>query len=152
MTGRCLIINEWIFHDLLGENGLDAQSESVEFLAKLISGPDKIAVLEGSAWTNKANLLMTSNDPAISRLSKLLRNSLLLDPNNCRLVNHTEISPLPAEFNQIDLKEDLYLFETFFAVAADLIVTSDERLCDKVKGIESVKLVLRNEFLKDYLS
>lgn len=152
MQSRCLVINEWLLHDLRGENGLQAQSESMEFLEKLIDGPDQVAVLRDSLWMSKAYYLMTSNDFVIRELAKRLNLGLLLNSDNCRIVERSEIFTLPEELNQIDLKEDRYLFETYFAVNADLIVTSDERLCDKVTGVTSVKMVLRNDFLKNYPS
>ncbi len=150
MASRCLVINEWLFHDLQGHNQPETQLETAEFLQKLIDGPDRIAVLRDSAWMNKAYQLMKSDDFVIRELAKLLNCGLLLNSSNCQFVELSEVLPLPKELNQIDLKEDQYLFETYFAANADLIVTSDERLCDKVASVESVKLVLRNEFLKDY--
>lgn len=152
MAARCLVINEWLFHDLQGHNQPEAQLEAAEFLQKLIDGPDRIAVLRDSAWMNKAYQLMKSGDPLISALARQLNLGLLINSSNCQIVELSEILPLPKELNQIDLKEDKYLFETFFAVGADLIITSDQRLYDKVAGVESVKLVMRNEFLKDYLN
>lgn len=155
MTGRCLVINEWLFHDLQGDNqseAPEAQIEAGEFLQKLIDGPDQVAVLRDSAWINKAYQLMKNDDLVIRQLAKRLNIGLLLNSSNCRIVELSEISPLPDELNQIDLKEDKYLFETYFAAEAELIVTSDEKLIAKVASVESVKLVLRDEFLKDYKS
>ena len=151
MTAQCLVINEWLIHDLQGDNSQEARAESAEFLEKLIDGPDRIAVLRDSAWMNKAYQLMKHYDPVVLALAKLLNLGLLLNSNNCRIVELSEVSPLPEELNQLDLKEDKYLFETYYAVGADVIVTSDKRLLDKLAGIESVKLILRDDFLEDYL-
>ena len=103
MTARCLVINEWLFHDLQGDNQSEAQIEAVEFLQKLIDGPDQVAVLRDSAWINKAYQLMKHYDPVVLTLARLLNLSLLSDQKNCRFVELSEVSPLPEEFNQIDL-------------------------------------------------
>ncbi len=150
MAARCLIINEWLLHDLQGDNAPEAQAASAEFLEKLINGPDHIAVLRDSAWLNKAYQMMKHHDPVVLGLAKLLNLGLLTNSTNCRFVELSEVRALPEDLTQIDLKEDRYLFETYFAVNADCIVTSDKRLMEKVAGTTSTKLVFRDDLLKNY--
>lgn len=83
---------------------------------------------------------------------KVLNQGLLRDSNNCFILGQHELTPLPEELRQIDLKEDAYLFETYFAANADLIVTTDGRLIEKVAAIKSLNLILRDQFLRDYLA
>ncbi|MBU0519238.1 hypothetical protein KKA00_03665 [bacterium] len=54
MSKRCFVVNEWLLNDLLGENGKYAGEESFWFLKKLKRKCDKIVVLTGSPWAEKA--------------------------------------------------------------------------------------------------
>lgn len=151
MPSRTFVLNEWFLHDLRGDNGKAAQRESALLLERLIENPDRITVLQGSAWMTKAYRLMKHHDPLVLELGKVLNQGLLRDSNNCVILGQHELTPLPEELRRIDLKEDAYLFETYFAASADLIVTTDGRLIEKVAPIESLNLILRDEFLRDYL-
>lgn len=58
MSSRCFVLNEWLLHDLRGDNAEIAQEESYKFLIRLIERCDRIAVLRGSPWIQKAYELM----------------------------------------------------------------------------------------------
>ena len=58
-----LVINEWIFHDLLGENGLEAYAEADRFIRKLFQSDDWIVMPSEQRWKSKAYQLMTSPHP-----------------------------------------------------------------------------------------
>jgi len=143
-------LNEWILHDLGGDNGQQLQTESFGFLQALIQKPDRIAVLIGSPWVVKAYRLMKHHHPLVLQIGKLLHLSVLLDNDKCLQLTSLDLAPLPDELNVLDLKNDKYLFDLYYSANADLIVTSDMRLIDKVKHVEGVRLVLRDDFLKDY--
>lgn len=49
-----LVINEWIFHDLLGENGADKVRETTRFVNKLDRSDDKVVVPLKNRWREKA--------------------------------------------------------------------------------------------------
>ena len=56
-----VVLNEWIFHDLLGENGEVAQRESVEFLKVFHSSRHKLVLPKESRWTEKAYRLIETD-------------------------------------------------------------------------------------------
>ena len=149
---QLIVLNEWIFHDLGGGNGRNSQIESFEFLEALIQKPDRIAVLIGSPWITKAYRLMKHHDPLVLAMGKTLNQSVLLDQNKCLQLTPHDLVVLPVELQEIDLKNDKYLFDVFYSANAELIVTSDRRLIEKVTGVESVHLVLRENFLENYLA
>lgn len=152
MPSRCFVLNEWFLHDLRGDNGVLRQEESASLLQVLIKGPDRIAVLRGSEWMAKAYRLMKHHDRLVLELGKVLSQGLILNSDNCSIIGQGDLRPLPEELAQIELKEDAYLFETYYAVSADLLVTSDRRLVDKVSTIQNLNLILRDEFLEGYLA
>ena len=60
-----LVINEWIFHDLLGENGTKAFAETDKFIRKLFQSDDWIVMPSEQRWRGKAYQLMISPSPGI---------------------------------------------------------------------------------------
>jgi len=152
VPSRLIVLNEWLLHDLRGDNGRDFQSQSFEFLQALIQKPDRIAVLRASPWVTKAYNLMKHHDPLVLEIAKLLHKGILLDLSKCLQLNRHDLIPLPVALQHIELKEDKYLFDLCHSANADLIVTSDTRLIEKVALIEEIRLALRQEFLSEYLA
>ena len=73
-----LILNEWIFHDLLGENGAAAQRETATFLNGFYLSADKLVLPTERRWMQKAYQLMTQTSPMLVQISKQFQ-SLLQD-------------------------------------------------------------------------
>ena len=152
-----LIINEWLIHDLSGDNGLMAQEESAKFLIKLAASIDQIVILEKSPWMTKAYKLMTKTGAKERILSRLLHREILLNSEKCHRVNSSDVKPIPQNLqNLIDAgqvdSDDYYLFQLYYSTNVDLIITSDIRLRDALSQINDIRIRLRNDFLKEYLA
>ena len=145
-----IVLNEWILNDLRGDNGRGAQEESFEFLQALRISPERIAVLRGTPWLIKAYRLMKHSDPFVQSLGKFINQAFLLDLEKCLSLSEFDIVPLPEGLREVDLKNDRYLFEIYYTARADVIVTTDERLIEKVRMIEGLQLALRNDFLRTF--
>ena len=74
---KTLVINEWLFHDVTGENGQSAQSETERFLRGFEQRSDRFAVLWGSPWIKKSHDLMTYNDIGVESLSILIQSAFI---------------------------------------------------------------------------
>jgi hypothetical protein len=48
-----LILDEWLIHDLQGENGFERQSESFQFLERVKERCDKVVFVRGSKFLEK---------------------------------------------------------------------------------------------------
>jgi len=148
-----IVLNEWVIHDLRGENGSLAQRQSAEFLQLFQRSADHIVVLRRSPWTTKAFNLMTVSTPPVRILSKFLHLSILQDSLKCRYVEAEEIQPLPWDLAEQIPNDDAYLFQTALAVVAPIIVTSDVRLIERVATLareRGVQMRQRDEFLAGY--
>ncbi len=146
------VINEWIFHDLQGENGTKAQEEAYEFMQTLVSGSDQIAALRGTTWTQKAYALMKESDPSMRMLSKYLHLAIIQDLRKCVLLNQAEVKPLAEEIREQIPQKDRYLFDTSNTVAKAPIITGDRRLIEMVKQAQiDFDLRHRDNFLEEYL-
>jgi hypothetical protein len=149
-----LIINEWLFHDLGGENGREAQERAYEFLLALRDGDDCIAALRPSRWMDKAYALMKVTSPEIRILSKLLHLGILLDSAKCLYVEADNLDDLPVPLAEEVPGDDAYLFQTALAIGAKVIVTSDKRLIGLAGSAPEfdIQLRLRDEFIAEYLN
>ena len=150
MTSKLFVINEWLLEDLLGTNNQTRQEESFRFIEALREKPDRIAVLRGSPWTDKAFKLMKHQDLIIRRLSKYLWLSILYDASKCVWLDRDELKNLPDEVKTQSPEEDLYLVEIYFSVGANALITTDQKLF-RALSATSIHVNLRDDFLKDYL-
>ena len=64
-----LVLNEWVFHDLLFENGDPAFQETAQFLVAFGESEDILVIPAEERWKRKAFQLMTMSDtpPEISQ-------------------------------------------------------------------------------------
>jgi hypothetical protein len=147
-ASRKFVVNEWLLHNLRGDNGEEAQREAERFLTTLWEQCDRLVVLWGSPWMRKAFALMKIPDEPIRQLSKLLQ-TLLRDAQECCLFHPDEVPPLPAWGGQVR-PDDRYLVRVFCAAGVDVLATSDEPLREALE--EHMQVASRDAFLAQYLS
>ena len=144
-----LLINEWIFHDLLGENGPQKYEVTADFLKRLFQSDDWITLPHEQRWRSKAFQLMTSTTPRLRQISQLFHR-LLRDSDRCIIVNPDDIPAAPeGEYDWVP-EEDVYLIEAYVAANADLLVTTDETLFDRVIEHGQFNCRMRDDFLAGY--
>lgn len=151
MSSQCFIIDEWLLHDLRGDNNSKAQQESYNFLRRLKEKCDRIAISTGSPWMGKAYELMKHGNPSVRTLSKCLHDVILRDLEKCQLLDKSEVKSIPEDLRGLVPQEDLYLVETFYSVGASALVTTDRELYKLLSTDQNMSIRLRDDFLKDYL-
>lgn len=146
------VVNEWIFHDIDGGNGLNAQERVRVFLEAFLRGPDQLVILRESPWTRKAWQLWTHQDVAVQLLSKLLHVGILIDSAKCRHLGTHELADLPPALAAQVPGKDAYLFQVALAANAACIITTDERLTSLVTnaGEFGIELILRDDWYRRY--
>ncbi len=146
-----LVLNEWIFHDLLGENGVDAQREAAAFLNALYSSSDKLVLPSELRWMQKAYQLMTLTNPLLRRSSKQFQ-SLLRDSERTLDSRRLGEVDIPGELLVKLPDEDVYLVSAYLAAGADKLITTDQPLSDSLDDTDLVSCQMRDNFLSNYLS
>ena len=144
-----LVLNEWIFHDLLGENGVEAQREAVEFLRKFHSTCHKLVLPKEPRWTQKAYRLMTQTDARLRGISKQFH-SLIRNSDRVIDVRNTAPEHVPEEIHLCLPAEDEYLVTAYLSAGANSLVTADRPLYDALVDSAEVSCRLRDEFLTEY--
>ena len=156
MDGRLLVINEWLIHDLLGDNGADAQRESARFLVAFEQSDDAIAVLHDSPWMEKIYELMRQTGaqtaaPLMRRASiRILR--LIRSDDKCLYLYQPAIDAanIPQDAIAAAPQEDIYLIQLYYAAHADLLITTDHGLHSAFAPRQDVAVIFRNDFLPNY--
>jgi hypothetical protein len=145
------VLNEWVFHDLLGENGDDTFKETGRFLVSFHRSDDRLVTPPKRRWNEKAYRLMQTTDPRGRQISQAFH-SLLRDSN--RAVRHTpeDLPAISQELQELTPPEDLYLVLAYVATDADLLVTTDEKLHSALAQRPEVDCQLRNDFLVSYMA
>ena len=146
-----LVLNEWVFHDLLGENGAPAFEETTAFLVAFQRSNDKLIVPAEVRWREKAFRLMQLSDLRGRAISKLFQ-SLLRDADRS-----IWIPPGELEIRYRDRipdqtpPEDVYLVIAYLSGEADLLVTTDQPLFDALWETDAINCLIRDDFMHAYL-
>ena len=143
------VLNEWVFHDLLGENGGDAFKKTAEFLTSFDRSTDKLVIPTEERWTQKAYLLMRMTDVRGRQVSKIFR-SLLLNSDRAVRLTPEDLPQIAQELQDQAPPEDLYLVLAYVATNADHLITTDEKLHSALDQHDEVNCRLRDEFLTSY--
>ena len=145
-----VVLNEWVFHDLLGDNGSESQRETANFLTVFFSSSDMLAVPPEPRWMRKAYQLMTLTDSQL-RNTSLQFHTLLQDLDRVRYARIEQQEPVPQELLARTPEEDIYLVSAYLTANADTLVTTDTALHDALSDSDVVACRMRDEFLAEYL-
>ena len=151
MPSTPLILNEWVIHDLYGENGVSRQMETYQFLVRVEGKCDHLVLLRGSPWMTKAYKLMKEPSANLRLISKFLRNTFLFNASKCRIVETNEIPALPSDLQSIVPSDDSYLISLQMLVPKSILVTTDEKLITALSSKPHFVTCLRDEFIKNYM-
>ena len=77
---------------------------------------------------------------------------LILNSDRALLVTTRNLPPIAQKLQEQTPPEDLYLVLAYVATAADLLVTTDEKLHSALAQHDGVNSQLRNEFLTSYMA
>ena len=146
-----IIINEWILHDLKGDNGEERKRRAEKFLLKILEKCDKIAVGENSPFVKK---LWKFSKHFESRTIRILKNAFLLNSQKTIYFSQKELETqsskhkIPEKVKQ----DDVYLLELYNLVKEEnrVILTSDTKLAQTI-GEAGYNVELEDDFLKRYL-
>ena len=144
-----LVLNEWVFHDLLFENDEPAFHETAQFLDAFEKSQDVLVIPAEERWKRKAFQLMTMSDTRQRVVSKLLH-SLMLDADRTIIIQPEEDPPVPQELLDRLPSEDGYLVLAYVSAGADLLVTTDRGLFCSIDEHDDVNCRMREDFMPWY--
>ena len=144
-----LVLNEWVFHDLLLDNGEAAFQETAKFLIAFRESEDILVIPAEERWKRKAFQLMTMTDTRQRLVSRLLH-SLLRDSDRTIRTQPEENPPIPQELLDRLPCADVYLVLAYLAAGADLLITTDRGLSGAIGEHDDVNCRMREQLLAEY--
>jgi hypothetical protein len=143
------VIDEWVFHDLAGDNGEERRKEALGFLHHLKRICDHMAAPRGSPWAKKLCMFIehANRSAALVALRNFLK-SVLLDA--CKVRLSADLPSIEEPVNGCVPSKDRYLVQVSRALDAEALVTTDSSLLEACAKV-GVKAVGRDEFLRAYL-
>jgi hypothetical protein len=144
-----LVLNEWVFHDLLFENDDPAFQETAQFLVDFAESEDVLVIPAEERWKRKAFQLMTMSDTRRRVVSRLLR-SLMLDADRAIQIQPEEDPPVSRELLDRLPCEDVYLVLAYVSAGADLLITTDRGLFCAIGEHDDINCRMRDDFLPWY--
>ena len=144
-----LVLNEWVFHDLLLDNGDAAFQATAKFLIGFRESEDILVIPAEERWKRKAFQLMTMADVRQRLVSRLLH-GLLRDSDRTIRIPPEENPAIPRDLLDRLPCEDVYLVQAYVAAGADLLVTTDQGLFCAIGDHDGVNCRMRENFLAEY--
>ena len=143
---KIIIPDEWLIHDLKGDNGERRQKEAFTFLERLYAKCDKLAILDGSPFLCKFyKLLMKDFRPRIREISKVFNLRIIRNADKC--IKLPIANELPESLKKVIPEDDQYLYRIQQTLRKGIIVTTDEK---NLRNLPNT--VTRKKFLEEYNS
>ncbi len=140
------VINEWLWHDLAGDNGRDRQLQAVNLIENLVASEHQIVVIQGSRFDQKAWSLCNHANQLVVGSVVAFVNSIRLNSDRCRILNPSEVGALPEHLTVAIKPDDHYLIQAQLAVDGATVVTTDNPLRRALENA-GLSCVSRDEFL-----
>jgi hypothetical protein len=140
------VINEWLWADLSGDNGIGHQRRAVSLIGDLVVCDHRIVIIEGSQFDRKAWNLCKSANALVVRSVVAFVKDIRQNSDRCRILKPEEAADLPDEFAARIKPDDRYLIQAQLAVAGAILVTTDNPLRE-VLGSIGLSSMSREEFL-----
>jgi hypothetical protein len=150
-----IVFDEWIFHELGGEDGPDKQQETFNLLIKLINICDKIVVLDDSPFVQKWDTYYAESRSDRDRRAMCDYLFAMIFSNELKIhkLTQRDIKPLPKDLIKLVPVSDHYLIQSYLKVQhkGGFVVTTDgnwkhEKLINK-----SMDIRMRDEFINQYM-
>ena len=145
-----IVLNEWVFHDLLGDNGPERRRQTLAFMEAFESSGDRLVIPNEDRWLQKALSLTFRQEPEGKMIGALISRILWNSKN------FVQAEPNPALIPDDLLREtpskDLYLVEAYLSAGADMLVTTDCGLHGALADFSDVDCSLRRDFLSGYFA
>ena len=146
-----IVLNEWVFHDLRGDNGPERRRETWDFMDDFESSGNRLVIPNEDRWLRKAYRLTLMREPEGKIIGKLISRIL----RNDQIVIRAEPNPalVTGDLLRETPSEDIYLVEAYLSAGADMLVTTDSGLHGALADFsDDVSCRLRNDFLAGYSS
>lgn len=148
-----LVIDEWLWSDLAGENTVGEQRETFEFLGAIYNKCDRIVSVRGSRFDQKFFELFRYSDVIRLGFAKFFKARFWYNSQKTLMLEEEQLQDLPeAIATDTEVKhKDHYLVRAYLTAKASQIVTTDNPLKDALTK-HGIVCRHRQEFVPTYIS
>jgi hypothetical protein len=143
------VINEWLWHDSAGENGLDLQRQAYDVIRKLAASDHRIVIIGGSSFDIKAWKICTSTDTIVRVIARAYVVNLRQNSDRCLILKPEQVGALPEDLFTSTKADDHYLLLAQLAVPGAILITTDNPLREAVLRA-GLSCLSRDEFVANY--
>jgi hypothetical protein len=144
------VINEWLWTDLSGSNGLQHQREAFTVIERLGTSNHRIVIIEGSAFDQKAwKLCKYTNPMIVQRIAGAYVANVRQNSDRCLILRPEAAATVPDELASSTKSDDHYLLRAQLTVTGSILVTTDGPLREAV-GTAGLPCSSREHFLSTY--
>lgn len=140
------IVDEWLWHDLSGENGDERRVEAFTFLEKVLYKCDIIVSLKRSPFERKFYQLCQRQDVVTRHIVRFFRLQILQNQQKYHAHTEADCPPLPDESPV--KADDVYLVRLALG-GCGIVVTTDQPLLQHLQA-NNIACVHRDQLLQDY--
>jgi len=147
-----LIFDEWVWADLNGENGEEAQRETFRLLQRVFGKCDQLVTVNGSSFLRKYfNMAKraSTGDPRRT-IVKVFKAQFLENSEKLHRLQEGSLPDAPPEVEHKVDEDDKYLIRAYLAAQVDLLVTTDNPLIAMLNEC-GIRCQHRNAFISNYL-
>lgn len=145
-TKQKFIVDEWLWHDLGGENGLERQQQAFQFLERLVRKCDMLVSMKGSAFEQKFYNLCLLRDVVVRQIVRYCRNFILSNSQKYLTVVEHDCPPLPDDWN---VKPDDRYLACLATAGHGTVVTTDAPLIQELRH-HQIECIHRDDLLDVY--
>jgi predicted nucleic acid-binding protein len=150
---RRLVLDEWVWADLNGENGEEAQRETFRLLQRVFEKCDQLVAVEGSQFLRKYSNMMArqiSLGDLRRTIIKVFKAQFFLNSEKLHCLQEGSLPDTPPELEHKVKEDDQYLVRAYLAANADLLVTTDNPLMEALSEC-GIRCMNRDTFISSYL-
>jgi hypothetical protein len=144
-----IVIDEWLWSDLSGDNSTEAQREAFEFIQAIYDKCDRIVTVKGSQFYQKALIFWKYTDINRRKISKYYMGRFLHNSHKSVNLEESSLKPIPVHISEATKKDDHYLIQAYLTTEASVIVTTDNPLKDAINN--DINCQHRDEFIASYI-
>jgi len=147
-----LVVDEWLWADLKGENQLERQRETFAFLLQVFKRCDQLVTVVGSKFMEKFwRLAKDASTVELRKIVKVFKDHFFLNSNKLQQYQEYQLRPFPEEMRGRVKEDDQYLVRVYLTANADVLITTDNPLIATLNAHDILSRA-RDEFLREYLS
>ncbi|MEW6620289.1 MAG: hypothetical protein AB1422_13310 [bacterium] len=148
-----IVIDEWIIHFISPKESTPEKQKIVfEFLQKVFEKCDKFVIIKGGKLEKKIWGIAKESGNWRPEIRSLVKNFIYQFRTNSKkfeILEENNLIPLSSELIQETPEDDLYLVKAAISTKS-CILTTDNRLKEKMVSRKELSIYLVDEFLKNY--